>query len=101
MLHSRTNQPNPKAETYSTKTKRKQDHRCYIQGQISQIQRQRHIQRKPKENKITDATFKDKSAKSKGRDIFNENQKKTRSPMLHSRTNQPNPKAETYSTKTK
>ena len=29
--------------------------------------------------KVTDATFKDKSAKSKGRDIFNENQKKTRS----------------------
>jgi len=27
--------------------------------------------------KVTDATFKDKSAKSKGRDIFNENQKKT------------------------
>ena len=26
--------------------------------------------------KVTDATFKDKSAKSKGRDIFNENQKK-------------------------
>ena len=31
-------------------------------------------------SKVTDATFKDKSAKSKGRDIFNENQKKTRSP---------------------
>ena len=30
-------------------------------------------------SKVTDATFKDKSAKSKGRDIFNENQKKTRS----------------------
>ena len=28
-------------------------------------------------SKVTDATFKDKSAKSKGRDIFNENQKKT------------------------
>ena len=28
---------------------------------------------------VTDATFKDKTAKSKGRDIFNENQKKTRS----------------------
>lgn len=28
-------------------------------------------------SKITDALFKDKSAKSKGRDIFNENQKKT------------------------
>ena len=30
-------------------------------------------------SKVTDATFKDKSAKSKGRDIFNEKQKKTRS----------------------
>ena len=28
-------------------------------------------------DKVTDATFKDKSAKSTGRDIFNENQKKT------------------------
>merc|ERR1719350_403700 len=34
-------------------TVRLQSHRCYIQGQIGQIQRQRHIQRKPKENKIT------------------------------------------------
>jgi len=31
-------------------------------------------------SKVTDATFKDKSSKSKGRDIFNENQKKVRSP---------------------
>ena len=31
-------------------------------------------------SKVNDAAFKDKSAKSKGRDIFNENQKKTRSP---------------------
>jgi large subunit ribosomal protein L6e len=30
-------------------------------------------------SKVSDATFKDKAAKSKGRDIFNENQKKTRS----------------------
>ena len=29
---------------------------------------------------VTDATFKDKSAKSKGRDIFNENEKKTVKP---------------------
>ena len=32
-----------------------------------------------KVDNVTDATFKDKSAKSKGRDIFNENEKKQRS----------------------
>ena len=31
-------------------------------------------------DQVSDATFKDKSAKSKGRDIFNENEKKQRSP---------------------
>ena len=31
-------------------------------------------------SKVTDATFKDKASKSKGRDIFNENQKKTIAP---------------------